>query len=163
LRNDKDRSKRRISDMQIHPASEWTQGSERRPHRRGTPVEIQEGKWGSRECPWLGRYQDFIPFVKQPDKHRSIIREIEAVKLDLRRGEPGLADHWVRGTRYPVEMERTLKLAWNDPERDGHMIHARYFLEQARRAVLEYKRHHGRIPACAADTDEWPLRTAYGC
>ena len=93
---------------------------------------------------------------------RSIIREIEAVKLDLRRGEPGLADHWVRGTRYPVEMERTLKLAWNDPERDGHMIHARYFLEQARRAVREYKRHHGRIPACAADTDEWPLRTAYG-
>ena len=80
---------------------------------------------------------------------RSIIREIEAVKLDLRRGEPGLADHWVRGTRYPVEMERTLKLAWNDPERDGHMIHARYFLEQARRAVREYKRHHGRIPACA--------------
>ena len=78
---------------------------------------------------------------------RSIIREIEAVKLDLRWGVKGLADHWVRGTRYPNELELTLKLDWNDPEREGHMIHARYFLERARRAVREFKRLHGRIPA----------------
>lgn len=95
---------------------------------------------------------------------RSVIREIEAVKLDLRWGVNRLADHWVRGTRYPEELERTLKLAWNDPEREGHMIHARYFLDMARRAVREFKRHHGRIPAtCDADSGEWLLRPARGC
>jgi hypothetical protein len=78
---------------------------------------------------------------------RSIIREIEAVKLDLREGVRGLADHWVRGTRYPEELELTLRLAWKDPEREGHMIHARYFLDMARRAVRAFKRHHGHIPA----------------
>jgi hypothetical protein len=77
---------------------------------------------------------------------RSIMREIEAVKLDLRR-ERGLADLWVRGHRYPIEFERMLKMSWDDPERDALMIHARYFLQQARRAVREFKRHHGRVPA----------------
>jgi hypothetical protein len=77
----------------------------------------------------------------------AIIREIEAVKLDLREGVRGLADHWVRGTRYPEELEGVLKLDWNDPERDAHMKHAHYFLTTARSAVRAFKRHHGHIPA----------------
>ena len=77
---------------------------------------------------------------------RSMMAEVERVKLDLRR-EPGLADLWVRGHRYPIEFERMLRMPWDDPERDALMGHARYFLKQARRAVQEYKLRHGRIPA----------------
>ena len=77
---------------------------------------------------------------------RSIMREIEAVKLDLRR-EPGMADLWVRGHRYPIEFERMLRMSWDDPERDALMGHAQYFLKQARRAVQEYKRRYSCIPA----------------
>jgi hypothetical protein len=78
---------------------------------------------------------------------RSVIRAIESVKFDLRKGVRGLADHWVRGTRYPEELEDVLKMDWNDPEREAHMKHAYYFLTTARAAVREFKRHHGRIPA----------------
>jgi hypothetical protein len=77
---------------------------------------------------------------------RSMMAEVAGVKLDLRR-EPGMADLWVRGHRYPVEFERMLKMPWDDPERDALMEHARYFLKQARHAVQRFKRHHGRIPA----------------
>ena len=84
---------------------------------------------------------------------RSLIREIEAVKLDLREGVRGLADHWVRGTRYPEELERVLqRLSWDDPERDAYVKHANYFLTTARSAVRAFKRHHGRIPARGAYT-----------
>jgi hypothetical protein len=78
---------------------------------------------------------------------RSVIREIESVKFELHEGVRGLADHWVRGTRYPEELEDVLKMDWNDPEREAHMKHAHYFLTAARAAVREFKRHHGRIRA----------------
>src|ERR1700734_3495356 len=60
LRNDKALQQARTSDTKIHPASEWIQGSERKPRRRGIPAETQEAKLESRKCPWLRQWQSFI-------------------------------------------------------------------------------------------------------
>ena len=78
---------------------------------------------------------------------RSMIREIEAVKVQLGWGERGLADHSVSGCAYPGQLERLLRLAWNDPDRAGWMPHARYWLETARAALERYKRQHGHLPS----------------
>jgi hypothetical protein len=60
LRNGKALLQDRISGTKIRSANEWIQGSERKPRRRGIPVETQEAKLGSRECPCLRQWQVFI-------------------------------------------------------------------------------------------------------
>lgn len=88
---------------------------------------------------------------------RSMIREIEAVKVQLGWGEFGLADHSVSGCAYPGQLERLLKMAWNDPERAGWMPHARYWLETARSALERYKRQHGHLPSPHHPHPLWKL------
>jgi hypothetical protein len=77
---------------------------------------------------------------------RAIMYEIAVITPQLGWGEEGLADHSVRATCYPGELERVLRMAWNDPARDGYMMHARHFLEMARAALVRYKSRHGRLP-----------------
>ena len=84
-------------------------------------------------------------YIPDADIH-SMIREIEAVKVQLGWGEPGLADHSVSGCAYPGQLERLLKMAWNDPERAGWMPHARYWLKTAKAALQRYERKHGHLP-----------------
>ena len=61
-------------------------------------------------------------------------------------GRAGLADHSVSGCAYPGQLERLLKMAWNDPERAGWMPHARYWLKTAKAALKRYERQHGHLP-----------------
>src|SRR5258708_28363174 len=60
LRNGKALLPDRISGTKILPANEWIQDSERTPRRRGIPVETQEAKLESRECPCSRQCQNYI-------------------------------------------------------------------------------------------------------
>jgi hypothetical protein len=60
LRNGKALLQARTSDTKIRAANEWIQGSERKPHHRGIPVETQEAKLESRECPCSRQWQNSI-------------------------------------------------------------------------------------------------------
>src|ERR1700734_2461043 len=76
LRNDKALQQARTSDTKIHPASEWIQGSERKPRRRGIPAETQEAKLESRKCPWLRQWQSFIALSSNRISKLDLIGEV---------------------------------------------------------------------------------------